>query len=203
MGPSEVTPGPDPAGATDPALLEPRRPRRRARRRAVVPILLLLLAGGGVGIGVQQRQVADGWRDRSVLLEQQRDEAIGRAEALGAQLDELGAFVELSREDRLMLEERLAELAGEKAQAEDRATVTREQLATLATTVSSAVTQLNACTEDLIALQRDTIDAFNRSISGERVDVTPLNQRLDETRARCNAARQAGASAVALANRLR
>jgi chromosome segregation ATPase len=203
MGPSEVTPVPDPAGAADPALLEPRRPRRRARRRAVVPILLLLLAGGGVGIGVQQRQVADGWRDRSVLLEQQRDEAIGRAEALGAQLDELGAFVELSREDRLMLEERLAELAGEKAQAEDRATVTREQLATLATTVSSAVTQLNACTEDLIALQRDTIDAFNRSISGERVDVTPLNQRLDETRARCNAARQAGASAVALANRLR
>ncbi len=203
MGPSEVTPGPDPAGATDPALLELRRPRRRARRRAAVPILLLLLAGGGVGIGVQQRQVADGWRDRSVLLEQQRDEAIGRAEALGAQLDELGAFVELSREDRLMLEERLAELAGEKAQAEDRATVTREQLATLATTVSSAVTQLNACTEDLIALQRDTIDAFNRSIGGERVDVTPLNQRLDETRARCNAARQAGANAVALANRLR
>jgi chromosome segregation ATPase len=152
---------------------------------------------------VQQRQVADGWRDRSVLLEQQRDEAIGRAEALGAQLDELGAFVELSREDRAMLEERLAELAGEKARAEDRATVTREELATLAAAVSSAVTQLNACTDDLLALQRDTIDAFNRVTSGERVDVAPLNQRLEETRTRCNAARQAGANAVALANRLR
>lgn len=177
-------------------------PVHRPRRRATL-LLLVLLAAAGAGVGVQQRQVADGWRDRSVLLEQQRDEAIGRAEALGAQLDELGAFVELSREDRAMLEERLAELAGEKARAEDRATVTREELATLAAAVSSAVTQLNACTDDLLALQRDTIDAFNRVTSGERVDVAPLNQRLEETRTRCNAARQAGANAVALANRLR
>jgi len=177
-------------------------PARRVPRRAWA-LLLVLLAAAGIAVGVQQRQVADGWRERSLLLEQQRDEAIGRAEALGAQLDELGAFVELSREDRAMLEERLAELAGEKARAEDRATVTREELATLAAAVSSAVTQLNACTDDLLALQRDTVDAFNRVASGERVDVTPLNQRLEETRARCNAARQAGANAVALANRLR
>jgi len=187
-------PAPEPV----PAQLPVRHPRRRA-----IPLVLLVLAAGGVGIGVQQRQVADGWRDRSIVLEQQREEAVGRAEALGAQLDELGAFVELSREDRAMLEERLAELAGEKARAEDLATVTREELATLAAAVSSAVTQLNACTDDLLTLQRDTIDAFNRLAGGERVDVTPLNQRLEETRARCNTARQAGANAVALANRLR
>jgi chromosome segregation ATPase len=178
-------------------------PRRGRARRVLAILLLVVLTAGGVAIALQQREVADGWRDRAVLLEQQRDEAIGRAEALGAQLDELGAFIELSREDRAMLEERLAELAGEKARAEDRATVTREELATLAASVSSAVTQLNACTDDLLALQRDTIDAFNRVASGERVDVTPLNERLEATRIRCNAARQAGANAVALANRLR
>jgi chromosome segregation ATPase len=165
-----------------------------------VLIALTLLA---TGIAVQQRQVADGWRDRALVLEQQRDESIGRAEALGAQLDELGSLVQLSREDRAMLEERLTELAGEKAQAEDRATTTREELANLAAAVSDAVAQLNACTDDLLALQGDTIDAFNRVVDGDQVDVTPLNQRLDVTRSRCAAARQAGANAVAFANRLR
>jgi chromosome segregation ATPase len=181
----------------------PSSPTARRRRRRVLPVLLLLLGIAGVAVGIQQRQVADGWRDRSVLLEQQRDEAIGRAEALGAQLDELGALVQLSQEDRALLEQRLAELAGEKAQAEDRATVTREELASLASAVSSAVTQLNACTDDLIALQRDTVAAFNRLSAGEQVDVAPLNERLARTRERCDLARQAGANAVALANRLR
>jgi uncharacterized coiled-coil protein SlyX len=177
--------------------------RARHRRRRVLVLVLIVLAGTGAAIGMQQRQVADGWRDRALLLEQQRDEAIGRAEALGAQLDELGSLVQLSNEDRATLEQRLAELAGEKARAEDVATVTREELTTLASRVSSAVTQLNACTDDLLALQRDTIDAFNRSVSGERVDVTPLNERLEATRMRCASARQAGADAVALAERLR
>jgi len=181
----------------------PRPAPERARPRRMLALLLILLAAGGVSVGVQQRQIADGWRVRAVVLEQQRDEAIGRAEALGAQLDELGSLVQLSREERGLLEERLAELAGEKARAEDRATVTREELATLATAVSSAVTQLNSCTDDLLALQRDTVAAFNRVIEGERVDVAPLNDRLEETRARCNMARQAGANAVDLANRLR
>jgi uncharacterized coiled-coil protein SlyX len=177
------------------------RPRRWGR--AAISLLLVTLAGTGTAVGIQQRQIADGWRDRAVILEQQRDEAIGRAEALGAQLDELGSLVQLSNEDRAMLEQRLTELAGEKARAEDVATVTREELTTLADRVSSAVRQLNACTDDLLALQRDTIDAFNRVVNGERVDVTPLNERLEATRVRCNAARQAGANAVALAEQLR
>lgn len=192
------------AGSNVPVGHEVERPARARRWPArLVMLLLVVLAGAGTAVGAQQREVADGWRARAVLLEQQRDEAIGRAEALGAQLDELGSLVQLSNEDRATLEQRLTELAGEKARAEDVATVTREELSTLASRVSSAVTQLNACTDDLLALQRDTIDAFNRVAGGERVDVTPLNERLEATRVRCNAARQAGANAVALAEQLR
>jgi chromosome segregation ATPase len=180
-------------------------PRRRGRRVLTVLVMLGLvgLAGGGAAVGWQQREIAAGWRDRAVLLEQQRDDAIGRSEALSGQLGELANLVQLSVEDLATLEERLAELAGEKALAEDRATVTREELRTLAATVESAVRQLNTCVDDLITLQNDTVSAFNLLAQGQRVDITPLNDRLNETRERCDAARRAGASAVALAQRLR
>lgn len=194
----------EPVGpAHTPAPIPP--PRRSGRRALTVLVMLGLvgLAGGGVAVGWQQREVAAGWRDRAVLLEQQRDDAIGRAEALSGQLGELANLVQLSVEDLATLEERLAELAGEKALAEDRATVTRDELRTLASSVDSAFRQLNACVDDLITLQNDTVLAFNDLSGGVRVDITPLNDRLNATRDRCNAARQAGASAVALAQRLR
>ena len=183
------------------------QPRRRGRARRVLTVLTMLAllgaAGAGGAIGWQQREVAAGWRDRAVLLEQQRDDAVGRAEALSDQLGELANLVQLSVEDLATLEERLAELAGEKAQAEDRATVTRADLQRLATTVQGAVSQLNACVDDLLTLQSDTVAAFNELAQGRRVDIGPLNDRLRATSERCNAARQAGANAVALAGSLR
>jgi chromosome segregation ATPase len=166
-------------------------------------LALLAAAGAGSAIGWQQREVAAGWRDRALVLEQQRDDAVGRSEALSDQLGELANLVQLSVEDLATLEERLAELAGEKAQAEDRATLTRDELRTLATRVESAVRQLNACVDDLFALQSDTIDAYNSVARGAPVDVTPLNDRLRVMSERCSAARQGGESAVALASRLR
>lgn len=196
MGPlSWSTPEPPPAP----------EPPRRARRVLTILILLVLLAGTltGAAIAWQQRDVAAGWRDRALVLEQQRDDAVGRSEALAGQLGELANLVELSVEDLATLEERLAELAGEKAQAEDRATLTRDELRTLATRVETAVTQLNACVDDLFVLQADTIAAYNSVARGTPVDVDPLNARLEDMNVRCGAARQAGASAVALASRLR
>jgi len=169
----------------------------------IVLSALLAAAGAGSAIGWQQRQVAAGWQARAQVLEQQRDEAIGRAEALSDQLGELSNLVQLSGEDLATLEARLAELAGEKAQAEDRATLTREELRTLAARVEAAVRQLNSCADDLFALQSDTIDAYNSVARGTPVDVDPLNVRLTEMNVRCTAARQAGADAVALASRLR
>jgi chromosome segregation ATPase len=169
-------------------------------------VLALLLVAATItasAVAWQQREIAAGWQARSVMLEQQRDDAVGRSEALSEQLGALSNLVQLSVDDLATLEERLAELAGEKAQAEDRAALTREELRTLATRVESAVRQLNACADDLLALQSDTIDAFNRLARGSSVDVGPLNERLAAVNARCNEARRAGEAAVALASRLR
>jgi chromosome segregation ATPase len=198
--------GPDdlPVTASDPSRL-PRSARSGGRRLLGALGTLLLVSGAvtGVAVGWQQREVAAGWQARAVLLEQQRDDAIGRSEALSEQLGELANLVQLSVEDLATLEERLAELAGEKAQAEDRATLTREELRTLAERVESAVRQLNACVDDLFRLQSDTIDAYNSVARGTPVDVGPLNERLSAMQQRCTAARQAGEAAVALASRLR
>jgi uncharacterized coiled-coil protein SlyX len=197
MGPTEHDPA-DTAGAA-----VERRSRGAQARRVLMTLVLLGLAGGGVAVGVQQRQVAAEWRDRALAVEQQRDDAVGRAEALNAQLDELGTLVQLSVDDLATLEARLAELAGEKARAEDSATVTRAELTALAGQVDRAFSLLNGCVDDLFDLQRDTIAAFNRAVAGERVDVGPLNDRLAATAERCTTARQAGADAVANAARLR
>jgi chromosome segregation ATPase len=192
-----------PGPVQPPAPLPAPRPRGRRALSVLVVLGLVGLAAGGVAVGWEQREAAAGWRDRALLLEQQRDDAIGRAEALSDQLGELANLVQLSVGDLATLEERLAELAGEKALAEDRATVTRDELRTLATTVESAVRQLNTCVDDLLTLQNDTVIAFNELSRGQRVDIAPLNDRLNATRERCDAARRAGASAVSLAQRLR
>lgn len=180
-------------------------PLQTARRwpRTLALLVLLGLAAAGTGIAVEQRLVAAEWRERAETLEQQRDDAIGRSEALAAQLSELGTLVQLSAEDLANLEERLAELASEKARAEDRVALTREELRTLAERVASASRLLNGCVDDLLALQQQTVSAFNRLAGGASVDVTPLNERLEEVRGTCTVARQAGADAVALASRLR
>ncbi len=169
----------------------------------VVAVIALALAAAGAGLTVDQRRVADAWRDRATVLEVARDEAVGRSEALGAQLDELGELARLADEDLSTLEERLTALAEEKARAEDRSVVTRVELERLATSTANASRRLDACVEDLVALQVDTIDAFNRLAGGERVDVAPLNERLAAVRTICTEARRSGAEAAALAARLR
>ena len=178
---------------------------RRGRRVATVLLVVLLtgaaLAGGGVAW--QQREVAAGWQERATGLEEQRDEAVGRAEALSGQLQELANLVELAGEDLATIEERLAELAGEKAQAEDRAALTRDELRLLADRVATAVDGLEACVVDLLELQRDTVTAFNSATAGSPVDVAPLNERLRAIDERCREARTAGRAAAALAARLR
>lgn len=181
----------------------PSRGRGRRIASAVAIVALLALAGAGTAIGVQQRDIAAGWQQRAMTLEQQRDDAIGRSEALSGQLSELGNLVQLSVDDLKDLEERLTDLAGEKARAEDRATLTADELRILATRVESSVRLLNACADDLLALQADTIEAFNTLAGGRSADVGPLNERLAANSTRCTEARQAGANAVALASRLR
>ena len=198
-------PGPREEPQDTPQNTPGRPPARRGGRAALTLLIVALIAAAATGaaIGWQQREVAAGWQERARVLEQQRDDAVGRSEALSEQLGELANLVQLSVEDLAGLEDRLAELAGEKARAEDRAAVTREDLRTLAARVERAVGLLETCAADLLVLQSDTVDAFNRVSRGETVDVGPLNSRLEAVSARCREAREAGAAALALSAQLR
>jgi chromosome segregation ATPase len=138
-------------------------------------------------------------------LEGQRDDALGRGEALQTQLEDVAELLALSEMDVADLEERIRELADEKAQAEDTATtvqVERDVLADVSTQVASAVEALDACITRLFDLQSASVDAFNRSAAGEPVDVAPLNAQADATTTFCNQARSAAAAAGSAAGRI-
>jgi hypothetical protein len=168
-------------------------------------VLGLLLGLLGAGVGVQQRQVAASWSDRAATLEDERDDARARGEAFQRQLDEVADALAVSESDVGALEERVRELADEKAQAEDVATTTtveRDSLVELNGAIAGAVTALDGCVDQLFDLLGDAIDAFNRQGAGEPVDVDPLNAARTTATTECNDARQAAANAAATADRL-
>jgi hypothetical protein len=180
------------------------RPRRRAPLMVGL-VVALVVATTGAAVAWQQRSVAADWRERAVAMEGARDDARGRAEALQRQLDEVGEVLAISESDVAQLEDRIRELADEKAQAEDTATtvqVERDVFVQLSTTVAGAVDALDACVTQLFSLLDDSVRAFNAAAAGEPVDVVPLNAAKDATTTFCNEARSAAASAGAAADRL-
>lgn len=202
--PPPGSPPPTPSGYLPPVVgspgaVAPTRPRRW-------PVILgAVLALIGAAVGLQQRQVAAAWQERAVAVEEQRDEARGRAEAFQRQLDEVAGSLAASESDVVALEDRLRELADEKAQAEDVATTTgveRDTLVQLSNAIAGSVTDLDRCVGQLFDLLGDAIDAFNRQGAGEAVDVARLNADRTATTAACNQARQDAANASATAERL-
>lgn len=195
-----------PGGAS--SLREDRAPgplRARRRPRPIGAAALVLVALVAAGVAVQQRTVADAWRDRAERLEVERDEAIGRSEALRSQLDELAAVQASSEGELAALTERLADLAGEKAQAEDRTALTeaeRDAVRRVAQRVADAVSGLDACILALLEVRASSVDAFNRLARGEFVDVDPLNAQSAATIEQCDAARRAAAAAGSAAGAL-
>jgi len=181
---------------------------RRVRRWPWVLLSLLSLTAAGVGgwIAWDQRQVAAEWRDVAIQIEDQRDDALGRGEALQVQLDEIASLLAASESDVAGLEERIRELADEKAQAEDTATtvqVERDVLAQVSNRIASAIQALDQCVDRMFSLQSSTVSAFNRMSSGEQVDVGPLNDQAAATTQFCNQARSAAAGAAAAAEQIR
>ncbi|MEX0592373.1 MAG: hypothetical protein WD358_05785 [Nitriliruptoraceae bacterium] len=181
---------------------------RRVRRWPWVLLALLSLAAAGVGgaIAWDQRQVAAEWRDVANQIEVQRDDALGRGEALQVQLDEIAFLLAASESDVVGLAERIRELADEKAQAEDTATtvqVERDVLAQVSNRIASAIQALDQCVDRMFTLQSSTVDAFNRMSAGEQVDVEPLNDQSQATTQFCNQARSAAAGAAAAAEQIR
>lgn len=175
---------------------------RGGRVGVVVGLIVAVLAAG---VAVQQRQVAAGWQDRAAVVEEQRDDARGRAEAFQRQLDEVADALAASETDVGALEDRVRDLADEKAQAEDVATTTtveRDTLAAVSAAVAGAVEDLDTCVVQLFGLINEAVDAFNRQGQGETVDVEPLNRDRVAANEACNAARQDAAEASARADRL-
>ncbi len=217
-GSSSPPPGPDPGSAVGAPDRDPGSagggtassdlggavpPASRPRRWPLVIGIVVALAASAFGL--QQRQVAAGWQDRAVALEDQRDDARGRVDALQRQLDELAEALAVSETDVGALEDRVRELADEKAQAEDVATTTtveRDSLVQLSAAIAGSVTALDGCVDQLFELLNDAIGAFNRQGSGEQVDVAPLNAARTAATTGCNAARQDAADAAATADRL-
>lgn len=181
----------------------PRSPRGRGS--TVLVIVALLVGLGGAGVAAQQRQVAAGWQDRALTIEEQRDDARGRTEALQSQLDEVAGSLSVSEDDVASLEGRVRELADEVAQAEDVATTTgveRDTLVALSSAVAGSISSLDTCVDELFDLLNEAIEAFNRQGGGESVDVGPLNADRTATTASCNAAKSSAASASSDAQQL-
>lgn len=196
------------AGAASPSAggagAPPATPRRRWPWVVAVGVLAAVAVTAGV-VAWDQRQTAAAWQERAEAVEDQRDDALGRGEALQVQLEDVAELLAGSELDVERLEERIRELADEKAQAEDTATtvqVERDVLADVSAQIADAVTALDACITRLFDLQSASVEAFNRSAQGEPVDVGPLNAQANATTAFCNDARTAAAAAASAADRI-
>lgn len=185
----------------------PAPPRRLRRWPWIVAIVLLVVLTGTAGaVAWEQRAVAGEWRDRALTVEDQRDDARGRAEAMQTQLDEIASMLTTSETDVGQLEDRIRELADEKARAEDTATtvqVQRDVLARVSSRIADAISALDQCVSRMFELQSATVAGFNRVAAGEDVDIGPLNQMAQSTTSFCNDARAAAAGAAAAANQIR
>ncbi|MEX0869772.1 MAG: hypothetical protein WD011_08875 [Nitriliruptoraceae bacterium] len=197
----------EPSLPAPPTVPPPAYDARTRRRWPWIVTVILLVASTAVaaGIAVDQRQVAAEWRDSAEDLAGQRDDALGRVEALQTQLDEIATMLATSEGDVTRLEDRIRELADEKAQAEDTATtvqVERDVLAQVSNRIASAIDALDECVDRMFALHATTVEAFNRAAAGDPVDVDPLNAQAQATTTFCNDARSAAAGAAAAASQI-
>lgn len=202
LGPGHGTPMSSPP----PTDAESRSPRPRRRWPWILlTVVLLGAASAAAWVAIDQRDTALLWRERAAALEEQRDEAIGRGDVLDGQVAHLTEVLEVSEDDVAALEERIRQLADEKAQAEDAATtveVERDVVAELTADIAAAAGSLDACVDRLFDLQAASVAAFNQTAAGEEVDIGPLNEQARDTTQFCNDARSAAARASAAARQL-
>ena len=182
-------------------------PQRRPRRWPWITVSVLALLGAGIaaGVALDQRATAAQWEDRAAAFEAQRDDAAERSAELSGQVDEALDALETSERDVDELEDRVRELAEEKARAEDDVTtvqVQRDTFVELSEQVADATESLDTCVELLFDLHGASVEAFNAASSGDPVDVDPLNAQAERVTDLCSQAREDARAASTAADRL-
>lgn len=188
-----ATPGTSPAPLPRPTSAPTARPHRGVVIALVVTAVIALVAAGvGVAVAFDQRVSAAAWQERAAELRVQRDDALDRADTLSTGIEEATTAATRSERDVVELEERVRELADEKAQAEDTATtvqVERDVLAEVSSEVGAATGALDDCVDELFDLHEASVAAFNLAVAGGEVDVAALNARADDVARSCAQAR--------------
>ena len=178
--PASVPPAPD-RGPVDPH----RRGSRRWGLTAALAVAILGAAGVGAWAADTYRTGSE-WQERAIAEIQRADAAEARVAELLAERDDLADRLARSEADVADLEGRLAELAGEKAGAEDTAALAAEvaeDLAHLSQRGAEVGAALRACVADTVALTNDVLAAAPGAL-----DPAATNARIDEINSGCAAA---------------
>lgn len=160
------------------------------RRRWPAVLLVLVLAGGAAGGGFlawENFEAGSGWQRRAQGQQTRAEVAEARVAELDEALGRTSAQLRRSEADVVLLESRLADLASEKAGAEDSAALaaeTAEDLTDVILFATEVGEDLRRCVRANVELLNDMIDAYG----GDEVDPEPFNQRIQTANQVCAAA---------------
>ncbi len=167
----------------------PVEPHRGGFRRWGLGVALAVAILGAAGAGAwaaDTYRTGSQWQERAIAETQRADAAEARVAELLSERDDLADRLERSEADVADLEGRLAELAGEKAGAEDTAALAAEvaeDLAGLSQRGAEVGAALRACVADTVALTNDVLAAAPGAL-----DPVATNARIDEINSGCAAA---------------
>ena len=153
----------------------------------MILLALALVGAAGAGAwGLDSYRTGAAWQARAGDEAARADQAEAHLEAVMAERDELAARLARSEDDVADLEARLANLAGEKAGAEDSAalaTEVAEGLADLSRRGAEVGAALQSCVADTVGLTNDVL-----AEGPDGLDPVRTNRRIQEINEGCAAA---------------
>lgn len=159
-------------------------PRRRPTASMVVCALLLLALALTAWWGRSTLETGRDWRDVALAEEERAERAEEIVADLSAERDGLQQQLSVSEDDVATLELRIADLASEKAGAEDSAALANEvarELASLSQRGAEVGADLRSCIAQTTDLTNDILtDALE-----DDLNPAALNRRIDEVNERC------------------
>lgn len=163
------------------------------RRRWPVYVLVVLLVAAGTGASFtawQNYEAGSGWQRRAEAQQERAEVAESRVTELEDALARTVGLLRRSESDVVLLESRLADLASEKAGAEDTAalaTETAEGLTDVIVFAGEVGAELRACVQANVLLLNDLIAGYE---TGD-IDPSTFNRRIDDANTICEEAEDA------------